>query len=289
MEYLSKMGFTISHMLWVKLISSVLIIILIYLINWITSRMVKRRISDPKTRFSAGKTIDYLSVAIGAILVGRLWFEGVQSLATYLGLVSAGLAISLKDIFVNLAGWIFILWRKPFALGNRIQIDSFSGDVIDIRPFQFTILEIGNWVNADQSTGRMIHIPNGIIFNSPISNYDSGFQYIWNEIPVLITFESDWQEAKKILQEIISVSALTTIQKAEKEIIESSKKFLIFYNNLSPKVYTSVEDSGILLTLRYLTQIRERRDGAENIWEQILIQFSEHSDINLAYPTYRRV
>jgi len=90
-------------------------------------------------------------------------------------LLSAGIAIALKDVFVNLAGFIFIMWRQPLEVGHRIQIGEVAGDVVDIRPFQFTILEIGNWVDADQSTGRMIHIPNGKIFTENLANYHFGF------------------------------------------------------------------------------------------------------------------
>ncbi|HAW79639.1 MAG TPA: mechanosensitive ion channel protein MscS, partial [Balneola sp.] len=68
----------------------------------------------------------------------------------YFGLLSAGLAIALKDPVTDLAAWMFIIWRKPFDVGDRIELGKSKGDVIDIRPFKFTILEIGNWVDADQ-------------------------------------------------------------------------------------------------------------------------------------------
>ena len=60
----------------------------------------------------------------------------------------------------------------------------------------FSLMEIGNWVDAEQSTGRVIHVPNGKIFSEPLANYTDGFQYIWNEIPVLVTFESDWKKSQ---------------------------------------------------------------------------------------------
>ena len=96
--------------------------------------------------------------------------EGLRSLGTFLGLLSAGLAIALKDVVASMAGWIFILWRRPFQLGDRIQIGDRAGDVVDLRLFQFTLLEIGNWVDADQSTGRSIHVPNGAVFTEPLFN-----------------------------------------------------------------------------------------------------------------------
>jgi len=289
MELLKDIAPIFGNVLFLKGVSSLFTIVLLWILKWIITRVVEKNVTDDKTRFNTKKTIGYLIVVIGIAIVGRIWFQGFQSIVTYLGLLSAGLAIALKDLIANLAGWIFIIWRKPFEIGNRIQIGEQAGDVIDIRPFQFTILEIGNWVKADQSTGRIVHIPNGFVFTSPISNYDMGFQYIWNEIPVLITFESNWKKAKEVLQQIIDDFAVATTSQAEAQIIATAKKFLIFYKTITPKVYTSVEDSGVLLTIRYLTEIRKRRSSSEEIWESILTHFAECEDIDLAYPTIRRV
>jgi len=92
-------------------------------------------------------------------------------------------------------------------VGDRIQIGEHAGDVVDLRIFQFTLVEIENWVAADQRTGRVIHVPNGRVFNEVVANYSRGFEYIWNEVPVRVTFESDWEAAKAILQEIANRQA----------------------------------------------------------------------------------
>jgi small-conductance mechanosensitive channel len=201
--------------------------------------------------------------------------------------MSAGVAIALKDALVNLAGWGFIVWRHPFEVGDRIQIGDVSGDVIDLRIFQFTLMEIGNWVHADQSTGRVIHVPNGRVFTDALANYSKGFKYIWDEVGVLVTFESNWEDAKKILREIAARHAEHLSAEAERRVREASMKFMIFYSKLTPIVYTSVEDCGVLLTLRYLTEPQERRGRMEAIWEDILRAFAQREDIDFAYPTQR--
>ncbi len=162
-----------------------------------------------------------------------------------------------------------------------------AGDVIDIRLFQFSINEIGNWVDADQSTGRIIHIPNGIVFTEPQANYTAGFKYIWHEIAVLITFESNWKKAKQVLADIVNHHGILLSTEAEKQIKEAAKKFLIFYTKLTPIVYTSVKDSGVMLTMRYMCDPRERRSIEEKIWEDILNKLAECDDIDFAYPTQR--
>src|SRR5437660_5231484 len=163
-----------------------------------------RRTHDARLRYRWQKVTTYITSPIGLLLIGRIWYEGFQSVATFFGLVSAGIAIALKDIFLNVAGWAFIMWRRPFLVGDRIQIGTHAGDVIDVRLFQFTLNEIGNWVDADQSTGRIVHIPNGKILTEVIANYGEGFQYIWNELPVVVTFESDWEKAKKLLLDSVT-------------------------------------------------------------------------------------
>lgn len=271
-----------------KLLWTCLIILLLWMIRKIVDRIVYRRVDDQKSRYSWNRSARYVVYVVGIIIVGRIWFEGIASLATYLGLLSAGLAVALKDPIANMAGWLFILWRSPFEVGDRIEIGEHAGDVIDLRLFQFTILEIGNWVDADQSTGRIIHIPNGRVFTHDQANYTKAFSYIWDELEVLVTFESDWKRAKRILQE--KGDDLDDLEEGAREHLRrASSRYMIFYNKLTPIVYTSVRDSGIMLTLRYLTQPRRRRVRKEELWEAILDAFDREEQIDFAYPTQRLV
>lgn len=162
-----------------------------------------------------------------------------------------------------------------------------AGDVIDIRLFQFSLVEIGNWVDADQSTGRILHIPNSKVLREPLANYHQGFKYIWHEIPVLITFESNWKKAKKMLTDIAYEKAEPLSGKIQEQIRGAAQKYLIFYNKLTPIVYTTVKDSGVLLTIRYMVAPRQSRSTEEQIWEAILDLIDANDDINLAYPTTR--
>lgn len=282
-----EITFDLSPELQGKFIATIIAILILWIIRKLILKIAFRKIQDIRLQYRWRKTSVYLISSIGFLLIGRIWFEGFQSIATFLGLLSAGLAIALKDPLVNFAGWLFIIWRKPFQVGDRIQIGDSAGDVIDLRIFQFTLMEIGNWVDADQSTGRIIHIPNGKVFSEIQANYSTGFNYIWNEIAVLITFESNWKKAKQILLEIANSRAEHLSKSAEEKIKEASRRFMIFYTKLTPKIYTSVRDSGVLLTMRYLCDPRKRRGSEEEIWENVLEEFFKCSDIDFAYPTQR--
>jgi small-conductance mechanosensitive channel len=277
----------ISPALQTKVLESLVVILALSVLHLVLGRVIVPRVHDIYIRYRIRKTAGYVLVLIGLFVVGRVWIRGFQAMVTYLGILSAGVAIALRDPLVNLAAWIFIVWRRPFEVGDRIQVGSNAGDVIDIRIFQFTLMEIGNWVGADQSTGRIIHMPNGKVFSEPLANYSKGFQYIWNEIAVLVTFESNWRKAKELLARIGSKHAEELSTSAEERVRQAARKFMIFYTKLTPTVYTSVKDSGILLTIRYLCEPRRRRGTEEAIWEDILTEFARHGDIDFAYSTTR--
>lgn len=270
-----------------NLIETILIILVLSVIHFVVIRIVRRRTDDDSIRYKWRKNLTYFLSFLGFLLVGRIWFEGMASVATFLGLLSAGLAIALRDPVTDMAGWLFLIWRKPFEVGDRIEIGDRKGDVIDIRFFKFTILEIGNWTTSDQSTGRVIHIPNHYILSNSIANYTSDFNFIWNEIEIVVTFESNWRKAKEILTEIVNSHSEDYVADAEQQVRRAKKSYLIQYRNLTPIVYTEVVGEGVKLTIRHLSHARRRRGLNQLIWEDVLDKLLAEPDIDLAYNTLR--
>ncbi len=269
------------------LVLSALAVLVLWALRTLAVKAVWARSSDPATRYRWKKTTAYLAVGLGVVLLGAIWIERFRSLATFLGLLTAGLAIALRDLVASFAGWLFILVRRPFEVGDRIQIGEHAGDVIDLRIFKFTLMEIGNWVDADQSTGRVVHVPNHLVLTDSVINFTGGFRFIWNELPVLVTFESDWKLAKRLLQEIADRHAGSAAEEARESLRKASRRFMLYYSQLTPIVYTKVVESGVLLTIRHLCPPRQRRGLSEAIWEEILEQFAAHDAIDFAYPTQR--
>lgn len=270
-----------------KFFISILIILVLWVTRLLIQRLVWKQTKNIKARYNWSRSLSISFSLFSIILIGAVWLPAFEQFGAFLGLFTAGLAIALKDPLTNMAGWFFIMFRKPFIVGDRVQIGIHAGDVIDIRLFQFSILEVGNWVDADQSTGRIIHLPNGKVFMEAQANYSTGFNYIWNEIQVRITFESNWEKAKSILQEIANNHAVQLSNTAETEIFEASKNFMIYYKHTSPIVYTKVKEFGVLLTIRYLCNPRQRRSSENGMWEDIILRFKSQSDIRFAYPTTR--
>ena len=252
------------------------------------NRGLKRTIKDDDLRFRLKKSALYvlnglLLVVLFQLLAGDSW-----SAASFLGLLSAGIAFVFREPILNLAGWLFILSRKPFSLGDRVQVGTGqAGDVIDIGLHDFSLIEIGNWVDADQSTGRVLHIPNSVVFTQNIANYQQGFPYLWHEIEVPITYQSDWRKARDILKDL-AFEKTVEIRKEQSEVIErlsQSSDYLIRFKHLTPIVYLKKSDYALVLTVRFCVCPRERRSCESEFWEGILDAFAQAEGVELAYPT----
>jgi len=270
-----------------KTVVSVIVIIVLLFLRKALNRLILKNSITKSNAYFWHKVVGYTITGLMVLIVGAIWFYGVQNLATFLGLMIAGLIVALQEPLSNLAGWLFILARHPITLGDRIEIRDVHGDVIDLGPLYFSVMEIGNWVEADQSTGRIIHIPNKLVFSNAIANYTQQFSYIWDEIPVTITFESNWQKAKSLLEKALDDLSPSFTDTEEKELQQLATRYFIKLGKMTPIVYTTVVENGIQLTMRYLTPARERRNIERSMWERVLADFGKEDDIAFAYRTQR--
>lgn len=257
------------------------VLIAILLIRSYLYRKLNKTGIEIKEQYNKKKGINVVFIIIYIISLLMIWYDRSQYIITFIGFFSAGLAIMMKDILINIVGGLYILWAKPFKIGDRIEINGNIGDVIDIGCFQFKMLEVGNRISGEQSTGRMTQVPNMQLFYSPIYNYEKGFRYIWHEISIDITLESDWEKTKEILYRIIEETTEEVIEQARGEIEHAGNKYFIYYSNLTPIIYTEVKNGYIRLTARYLCNPRQTRMTEHMLWESFLkvIQLEEH--INL--------
>ena len=260
-----------------------------WLIRRIGRLFLTGTVENRAVQYRRGKTLAYLTLTLTTVFIIAIWVDGLSQIGTFLGLVSAGVAIALKDLLVDFAGWLMLIAKPPFEVGDRIQIGPHSGDVVDTSMLHFHLLEIGNWVDSDQSTGRLIRIPNSKILTDPIANYTSEFPFLWHEIPVVITFESDWRRAKMLLLEMVAEASVETSQVAAEYSRKEASGMLISPGTVTATVYTSVLDHGICLSMRFLTDPRQRRGFDQTLWEGALDIMSNEPNIELAYPTQRLV
>jgi len=277
----------ISPAILSKTLFSMFLVVCLIIIKKVAHQLIIKKINSNKTIFKWKRTINSTLFFLGIIILSFVWFSSLGSLTAFLGLITAALAFALRDIVSDLAGYVFVMIRRPFQVSDRIEIGGIKGDVLQIEWFQITVLEVGNWIEHDQSTGRIVYIPMGHVLSHPIFNYTAGFDWVWNEINVLVTFESDWKKAKKVILDIIKKQDKAMNENLEKTLKKAMQHHLIEYSNIHPIVYTNTKDSGINLTARYLCPTKKRRYSEHEFWEALLTKFGKDPKLELAYPTQR--
>jgi len=272
-----------------KTLGSILAILGTVVLASLLSRLSKKFIHDPSAKYSMRKRIIYGSTVFALVLVVTIWAEMLSGFTTFLGIIGAGIALALKDPLTSIAGWFYLAVTRVYQLGDRIEIRDLKGDVVDISVFHTTLLEVHGWVDGEQSTGRLVNIPHNWLFSNKVFNYTKAFSFIWTEISMVITFESNWKKAYEIATQKANEIAEDIPVRAEEAIRSASHKFLIKLGRLTPIVYLSVVDSGVKVSIRFLTPVRMRRTIQCKLFEAILEELDREEDVNLAYTTYRIV
>lgn len=247
--------------------------------------LLSKKIRSARSRYSFRKTLHILLFVISFVIILRIWIVNPQALLVAYGLVAAGVAIALQDLFKNFAGGIVIFLTSPYQVGHRVEINEKYGDVIDIGMMYTTLLEMREWVNGDQTTGRISVVPNGVVLSGNVNNYTQDHDFIWDEFMLPITYESNWREAIDLLKKILKEETDQYLEDAQKNFSKLEEKYYVSKRNIEASVYLSLTDNWIQMNVRYIVEARSRRLVQASIMEKILAQIDQRSDIHIASTT----
>ncbi|MGC9199603.1 MAG: mechanosensitive ion channel family protein [Acidobacteriaceae bacterium] len=222
-------------------------------------------------------------VSVGTILA--LWVRMFRNNGNFFGLLAAGLAVSLREPLLSIAGRISISSGRMYAVGDRIELDQMAGDVIGIGFFYTRLLEIGNWMPADQPTGRTILFSNSRVFQHAIFNYTQDFPCIWDEVILPVTFTSDVQEATRILLEAGEKYTLQFAQLAEVQVERMRQSFLVQEVTMKPSVFTKLTSNYVELAMRYMVDSRRRRYVKSSLYSYIYDSVRAHPSVSIGSDT----
>jgi small-conductance mechanosensitive channel len=219
----------------------------------------------------------YIWLGLGAIF-GIISFSG--SLAT-LGISAAFLGMvlgwSLQAPVTGIAAWLMIILKQPFKIGDRVIIAGIIGDVVDITLTHVLLNQVGGTIGGEEKSGRGVLIPNATLFQQIIYNYtleggpeaaEVASSYILDEVPVRLTYGSDFDEAEKIL--------IGAARQVTGEIVRETGQ--------EPFIRAELFESGILMRLRYQTLGKERQRISSDIVRVIIREFGRSSKVDFCYP-----
>jgi small-conductance mechanosensitive channel len=276
-----------SNELYRNLILSGVVVAGIFIARSAIQRLFIRRYpGDANQVYTLGKIADYAVTAGGLILLFAIWVQRSTDLTVVLGLVAAGLAFALQEVIGSIAGWLSIIFGRPFTLGDRIETGGIHGDVVDISVLRTTLMETGNWLGGMQATGRIVTLSNAFIFKEPLFNYSRDVVSVWDEIQVSVPYGDNWARAKELMVTAIEnhPDYHKLVPVAREQLLEIQRKLAVTMSPLEPRAYTKMADSWIEVSVVYPVAYNKRRGFRSDITEQILRAFAAEG-IPIAFPT----
>jgi small-conductance mechanosensitive channel len=269
----------------IPVLGTVGVLILAWIVALLGRRIITARDPSPKEHYRLYRLLNTVITVFSAVGIIGFWSKIFQHKGQFWGLIGAGLAISLREPLLSIAGRIAIFAGHMYSGGDRIQINSLSGDVIDIGFFYTRMMEIGNWIHGDQYSGRTIQFANAQVFGTPVFNYTRTFGYIWDEVAIPVTYSSNVQAISEILKRVGQEYTQQFLKGAEAQVEKMQRYFMVPAFEVRPDVYMKVTDNYIELTLRYIVDPKQRRKASSFINAEVFRQLRERDDIQIGSTT----
>ncbi|TYA58049.1 mechanosensitive ion channel family protein [Formosa maritima] len=268
----------------------ILIVIIVFLIIQFLRRYLRKKITETTARYKSQKTVEFIGYVLLVIISFSYFTGNIKDLTLAIGLLSAGIAFTLQELILSIAGSVYIFIVSVYKPGDRIEINGIKGDVIDVDSMYTTMMEIGQWVSSDNYSGRIVKLSNAFVFKGPIYNYSQDFPFIWDEFNIPIRYGSDVELAKSIVVDIASItlSEFTANSKAQwKDVVN---KYYIEDAQVDPTLAITLTDNWIQFNLRYIVDYKKRRFTKHELNDSIIKAFeATNGKIILASTTIELV
>ncbi len=258
---------------------SAVIMIIGLLLHLLLKTLITRNVSDYKNRYTLHKILKSTIVTLTILFVLFIWIQAINALILIALLISVFIVFMVRGLTNNIVGYFVIRYRKYFRVGHRVEINNIIGDVIEINPVSFELLEVRNWLSSDSNTGRVIKLPNKIIFEESIEMIGVVNTFVWQEIKYVLSFDSDWEAAEQIIMNAgdhyFKEYILPNLEDMNEHLPTKDEK-------IRPVFSLNTNDDGIILILRYLVDYRNGTSVKTSLQRKILSSFEENSNIKFA-------
>jgi small-conductance mechanosensitive channel len=240
-------------------IAIILLIALIGLFfsSWIDS-LVKQLSMDRRQVESLRTVLRTSLQVVSLLLILLVVFGPPGQLGTFLGLAGAGLTVALKDFIVGFIGWFVLMGKNGMRLGDWVEINGVTGEVVEIGPFHTVLLETGNWTDSGHPTGRRVTFPNGFAIEGHYFNFSTTGQWLWDELQLVLPTGKDPYPMIDAIHKSVIEATRETVQQAEQEWKSSTQSRELSGLSAAPAMSVKPVVGGIEVAVRYVTRANDR-------------------------------
>ena len=263
-----------NPLLW-NIAKFIILVIIVLIIIKLLRNQLKKNIPNTSIRYKSQKGVEILGYIL-LVIIAISYFTGtIKDFTLIIGLFTAGIAFTLQELILSIAGSLYIFLVKVYAPGDRIEIHGIKGDVIDVDSIYTTMMEIGEWVSSDNYSGRIVKLSNAFVFKGPIYNYSQDFPFIWDEFNLPIRYGSDIDLAKSIVIKIASEALLEYTINSKSEWKDVVNKYYIEDAQVDPTLAITLTDNWIQFNLRYIVDFKKRRLTKHHLNDKIRLEFEK--------------
>jgi small-conductance mechanosensitive channel len=268
-----------------KSLFSLLILLFTFMAHRILRNLLKVQIKDQAHMHTLYMLVRNAILTVSGILILFVWLGSGSNLTVAMGILGAGIAFASQEVVGSFAGYINIVTGDLFQIGDRVRVGNVVGDVMDISLLRTMVMEIGEWVRADQYTGRIVTVANRVVFSDPVFNYTRHWRYLWDEIMIPISYDSDWQHAGEIMVERGRECSSHIQEQAQAELYALAQRYPVHQSAVEPTLYVVMTDNWIEMTLRYVVEAYQRRQVKDQLHRELWQRFESESGITVASAT----
>jgi small-conductance mechanosensitive channel len=273
-----------------KIVTIIIGIAIIWTIVKALQKKIIPKIKDSNNRFRAKKIGSFAGYLLTIVLLAIVYSDKLGGLTVALGVAGAGIAFALQEVIVSFAGWIALMLINMYKIGDRIQLAGVKGDVMDIGVLRTSIMELGQWVDGDLYTGRIVTVANSFIFKEPVYNYSGDFPFLWDEIKIPIQYGSNYEKAENILNTAGVEVAEDLTERSQEKWLTMQDKYRLEAAQTSPMVSLIANDNWVEFTLRYVVDYKKRRVTRTALFKKILKEVeATNGEIKFASATFQLV
>jgi small-conductance mechanosensitive channel len=267
-----------------KCVAAAVGILLIHAAFRVLEQTLPRRFGKGDSRYRVRKFVVFSGYVAIVLFLAILFEDRLGRLSVTLGVVGAGVAVALQDVLASIAGAFAIGFSRLYAVGDRIQVGDTQGDVIDIGLLRTTLMETGAWVSRDMYNGRIVRIPNSTVLKGTVFNYSQGFRFIWDEIKVVLTSDSDCQLAREMLLRVAKEAIGDYLVEAQASWRVISDNYQSANPPLEPTVTLVVNGGSLEFTVDYVVDYTKRTAMRDRLFTKIVEEIS-NSNGRLEYAS----
>jgi hypothetical protein len=259
-----------------------LIIIVLVIVSELWRRATFRYISDPRRRRQL-MLVRRIVIGIIAvmIIIGSVVTE-FGSLATFAGLITAGIAVALQTVILSGVAYFFFIGRFGVRVGDRVTVSGITGDVVEIGLFRIYLMELAGPVTDLHSTGRMIVFSNAVLFQ-PSAFYKQlpGAEYAWHELALTMSPETDHQLAEKRLMAAVQ-TVFAQYQATIDEQHDAANRILhVPLEDPRPQARLRFVDAGVEMVIRYPVELQRASQTEGELTRKLLEAIAQEPKLKL--------